>query len=188
MLLAYDAYKASSMTATELLAEVFGKDASDLDFVWEACGRRSEGLLEAVAEVEAMTDIGEHSKHEKMFAIKQSAVMTAICEMLFLLQGEDGFDGLDIPEIEGVLDKENVDQAVKIITGGLDPNMLSMVSAHVVKGSFPKENATADIISALWIEGYITAITGPMMYEEMKESGFVKRFIDQAKKKFIILP
>jgi hypothetical protein len=188
MLMAYDGYKGSDMTSIEVIAKAFDKEPEDLYFLWDSVADRSSGLLEAVKEVESMLDMDEHSLTDKMFAIKQSAVMTAICEMLLIMNGDEGFSALSIPDLQETVDHGDTMEVVRTITGGLEPAMLAMVSHHVVTGSYPKENATQDIITALWIEGYVVTLLGPVVFEEMKDKPFMKRFLAKAAERFIILP
>jgi hypothetical protein len=187
MLFAYDAFKSSGETSLGILAMAFGKKPEDLDFIWDSCIFRAQALLESVEEVEVLVD-RVISTNDKMSSIKQSAVMTAICEMLLLASGANGFEGLDIPELEMSLDKGETDATISTITGGLDPAMLAMVSGYVVDGSYPRENATVDIIAALWMQGYVVGMLGPMMFDEVKGSEFMKRFMINVRKNFIVLP
>jgi hypothetical protein len=184
MMCAFDAMKDSNRTALQTLDTIMGNTSPGEDFIWDMCEQRAAALIEAVEEVSLMVDLSEVAAIDKNESIKMSAVMTAICEMILVTSTGKGFENLSALSVENSDPQEVLDQ----LSGGYDPKMISMVSGHIVRNSYPQENPTKEIITSLWIEGYVTAILGPSLYDELKNSEFVKKFMRAISEEFIILP
>jgi len=173
MLLAVAYYKdhRDKQTPFDLICEAFEVPEDQLDFILESCDQHAEVLMEAVDEVNSRTSFNISTK-DMLTTIKQSAVLAAISEMFMIITTGTGFAHYAISD--DVLEGPISDETISGIMSGHDPAMLAMVSLFVVESSYPKENPTKEILAALFLQGFMVALLGPMIFDAGKDTSFVK--------------
>lgn len=158
MFIAYNMVKElreQNKTPVDLLKDMVGLDDVHIAMLYDIAENHAEAQLEAVAEVEARLEV-DYSDREDGFrekAIKQSMVMAAISEGNLAQDGKT-FNSLDLKGAE-FLDQE---QRLMLVTNDLEPGMVAMMADVIVSESYPNEKPVKDILTALWIEGFIVSL------------------------------
>lgn len=191
MIMAYEMWKVmrkEHVTVSEFFVSALGGDKDMIEMFIVVATRHAESIMRTVndSEHETMEKIRNLDQSVHYRLIKEATVMSAIGEGIMLINGIDTEDvAPKMPLSE--LTEEAAQQAVKKALGGLDPQMVKMVSDMIVDGSYANVTPTKDIIMSLWMEGFAISILGPAAYLESKDDPHTVNFIKKAYEIFTVI-
>lgn len=181
MFIAYSMIKElreENKTPVDLLKDMVGLDEAHIAMLYDIAGDHAESQLQAVAEVERRMDV-DYSAHPEGFrekAIKQSMVMSAISEGNLAQDGKT-FGSLDLSDADDLPQEERL----MIVTNNLEPGMVAMMADVIVSESYPNEKPVKDILTALWIEGFIVSLVSGEIFQINKDDPRVQHTYKVAK-------